>query len=91
MDGIDEMIYAFRNTAIGVGVGALVVAAATPSLALPNQPAGANHDRAHGYGARVYGAPYGGYAYVPDYDYSSWNNAASQTPISPFLRRGRVR
>src|SRR5262249_12488067 len=32
MNGIDAMIYAFRNPALGVGVGALVVAAATPSL-----------------------------------------------------------
>jgi hypothetical protein len=86
------MIYTFRNTAIGVGVGALVVAAATPSLALPNLPAQASHDRAHGcYGARVYGDPYGGYAYAPDYDYGSRNNAASQTPTSSLLRRGRVR
>jgi hypothetical protein len=91
MNGIDEMMYSFRNIAIGVGVGALVVAAATPSLALPNLPAETSHDRAHGYGARVYGDPYGGYAYVPDYDYGSRNNAASQNPTSSFLRRGRVR
>lgn len=72
------MIYTFRNTTLGVGVGALVVAAATPSLALPNFPAEADHDRAHGYGARVYGDAYGGYAYVPEHEYDNWNNAASQ-------------
>lgn len=78
MNGIDEMIYGFRNPALGVGVGALVVAAATPSLALSNLPAEADHDPAHGYGAHVYGDPYGGYAYVSEHDYGNWNNAASQ-------------
>ena len=66
------MVNSFRNSAIGVGVGALVVAAATPSMALPNLPTGGNHDQAHGYTARPYGYPYGGYAYAPDPRYCSW-------------------
>jgi hypothetical protein len=59
------MINTLRNTAIGVGVGALVVAAATPALALPNLPALGPTTMTHMPTARAYGDPYGGYAYAP--------------------------
>lgn len=83
------MINALRNTAIGVGVGALVVVAATPSLALPNAPTLANHDDAHAYRMRAYGDLYGGYAYAPDHSYRSWDNRPARDDMSvchPSLR-----
>jgi hypothetical protein len=78
------MINSLRNTVIGVGVGALVVAA-TPSLALPNLPAPTNHDDAHAYRARAYGDLYGGYAYARHHSYRGWNNPAGDD-ISGFTR-----